>query len=176
MSNTPFDSLAWSFFKIGLFGFGGGYAILPLIGHEVVNIHHWASWGEFSDMVALSQMTPGPIAVNAATYVGYTVNGFWGSSLATFMVALAPFIITLIVCISFMAMKNHPRVAGATQLLRPVVVGLVLAAVLSLMNADTFMDWKSFLIFAAALVSSIFWKAHPLAVLAASGIFGWLVY
>ena len=176
MSDAPFDSLAWSFFKIGLFGFGGGYAILPMIGHEVVNAHGWATWGEFSDMVALSQMTPGPIVVNAATYIGYTSNGFWGSTLATLTVCLAPFVLMIIACRFFLAMRNHPRVAGATHLLRPVVVGLVLAAVLSLMNADTFMDWKSFLIFAAALISSIFWKAHPLAVLAASGIFGWLVY
>lgn len=176
MHDAPYASLAWSFFRIGLFGFGGGYAILPLIGHEVVDVYGWATKGEFSDMVALSQMTPGPIAINAATYVGYTAGGFWGSTLATTMVCLAPFAIMLAVCKFFMSMKDHPRVAGATALLRPTVVGLVLAALLGLVNRENFVDWKSGIVFAAALLASVLWKAHPLFVMAAAGVFGWLVY
>lgn len=170
-----YGALAWSFFKIGLFGFGGGYAILPLIGHEVVETHGWITTGEFSDMLALSQMTPGPVAINTATYVGYTMEGFWGSALATTMVCLAPFILMYVVCRFFMSMKDHPRVAGVMALLRPVVVGLVLAAFLTLLNRENFVDWKSGIVFAVAFVLSVM-KIHPIPVLVAAGVFGWFAY
>ncbi len=132
--------------------------------------------GEFSDMLALSQMTPGPIAINAATYVGYTVGGISGSALATFMVCLAPFLIMYAVCRFFMSMKDHPGVIGAMALLRPAVVGLVLAAFLTLLNKENFVDWKSGLVFAAAFIASAWLKIHPIAVMVAAGIFGWFAY
>ncbi len=175
MSDKYFP-LAWSFFKIGLFGFGGGYAILPLIGHEVVSVHGWATRAEFSDMIALSQMTPGPIAINTATYVGFSSAGLLGSTLATGMVYLAPFILVLLVCKFFVTMKEHPRVAGAMALLRPVVVGLVLAAFLTLVNRANFVDWKSPLFFAGVFCGSIWKKIHPILLLLLAGIASWLVY
>ena len=74
-------SLFWAFFKIGLFGFGGGYAMISLIQHEVVEVHHWISVSDFTDIVAISQTTPGPIAFNTATNIGYTATGsVWGSA------------------------------------------------------------------------------------------------
>ena len=99
-------NLFYSFFKIGLFGFGGGYAMISLIQGEVVNRHHWLTSGQFTDIVAISQMTPGPIGINSATYVGYTsvVNagyghawGVLGSATATFAVVLPSFVLMLLI-------------------------------------------------------------------------------
>lgn len=176
MNGDQYEPLLYTFLKIGLFGFGGGYAILPLISHEAVDIRGWASHGEFADMVAISQMTPGPVALNAATYVGYTVEGVTGSLLATFAVCLPPFVIMYVVCRFFLSMKDNPRVAGAMRLLRPAVVGLVLSAALLLVNRQSFVDWASGLIFAAAFALTIFWKVHPIPVLVGAGIAGWLLY
>lgn len=176
MTDTHYLSLFTSFFRIGLFGFGGGYAMLPLISHEVVNNRVWTTASEFADMVAISQMTPGPVALNAATYLGFSVHGILGSVIATFAVCLPPFVIMYGVCMFFVAMKDNPRLAGAMRLLRPAVVGLVLAAALFLMNRESFVDWKSGLVFAAVFVLVAFLKVHPIIVLIASGVFGWLAY
>lgn len=174
--DNPFQSLFVSFFRIGLFGFGGGYAMLPLISHEVVNQRNWTSANEFSDMVAISQMTPGPVALNAATYVGFTVQGLLGAMTATLSVCLPPFLIMYAVCRFFRLMKGNARLAGAMRLLHPAVVGLVLAAALFLMNRESFVDWKSVVVFVIAFALTAFVKAHPIPVLTAAGIFGWLAY
>lgn len=176
MNDNPYQSLFLSFLKIGIFGFGGGYAILPLISHEVVEVQAWSTFSEFADMVALSQMTPGPVALNTATYVGFTRAGILGSAVATLGVCLAPFILMTVMCRFFMTMKDHPRVAGAMRLLRPAVVGLVAAAALLLMNRESFVDWKSAAIFAAAFALVAWYKAHPIPVLIGAGIVGWLLY
>ena len=111
--------LFYSFFKIGLFGFGGGYAMISLIQGEVVNRYHWLTSGQFTDIVAISQMTPGPIGINSATYVGYTsvVNAGYGhgwavlgSVTATFAVVLPSFILMLLISKFLMKFKNHPVV------------------------------------------------------------------
>ena len=108
-----------TFFLIGLFGFGGGYAMLSMIQGEVVTNHHWMTMGEFTDIVAVSQMTPGPIGINSATYVGYTavVNdggshwmGILGSATATFAVTLPSFILMLLISKCLMQYKHHPLV------------------------------------------------------------------
>lgn len=168
--------LIYSFLKIGLFGFGGGYAILPLIGHEVVDINGWTGINEFTDIVAISQMTPGPVALNAATYVGFTVDGILGAAIATLSVCLPPFVIMYVVCRFFLSMKDNPRVAGAMRLLRPTVVGLVLAAALLLMNRESFADWIGGVIFAIAFSLTAFARIHPIPVLAGAGILGWILY
>ena len=174
--DSKYQPLFLSFLKIGLFGFGGGYAMLPLISHEVVVNRGWTSASEFADMVALSQMTPGPVALNAATYVGYVIHGLSGSAVATAAVCLPPFIIMYTVCRFFLSMKDNPRVEGAMRLLRPTVVGLVLAATLFLMNRESFVDWKSGAIFAAAFALTVFLKTHPIPVLVGAGVLGWLLY
>ncbi len=171
-----FLSLFVSFSKIGLFGFGGGYAMLPLISHEVVNARGWAEVHEFADMVAISQMTPGPVALNAATYVGFTLEGVPGSIVATGAVCLPPVVLMYCVCRFFLSMKDSPRVAGAMRLLRPTVVGLVFAAALFLMNGSTFVDFWSVAIFAAAFGATVFLRAHPILVLVAAGVIGWVLY
>ena len=166
-----------SFLKIGLFGFGGGYAMLPLISHEVVDLHGWAGRGEFADMVAISQVTPGPIIINAATYLGYSVGGgVVGSALLTLAVCLPPFVIMLVVCRFFTKFKGNSRVAGAMRLLRPAIPGLVAAAALSLMTRANFTDWKSAIIFLAALAAATATRINLVFVFAAAGAAGWLLY
>ena len=94
--------LLWVYLKIGTFGFGGGYAMLSLIQHEIVDLHHWLTPQQFTDVVAISQMTPGPIGINSATYVGYAVtHSVWGAVLATVAVCLPSFILVLLISYFF---------------------------------------------------------------------------
>ena len=120
--------LIWAYLKIGLFGFGGGYAMLTLIQREVVD-SGWISSQMFTDIGAISQMTPGPIGINSATYIGYVVTGnVLGSLVATFTVVLPPFILTLIASHYIDRHKESPFIKGAFIGLRPVVVGLIRSA------------------------------------------------
>ena len=137
--------LFWTFFLIGLFGFGGGYAMISMIQGEVVGHYHWMTMGQFTDIVAVSQSTPGPIGINSATYVGYTalVNagyspawGIFGSFIATFAVVLPSFVLMLLISKFLMKYRNHPSVENVFSALRPAVVGLLLSAALLLMNAE----------------------------------------
>ena len=142
-----FLELFYTFFKIGLFGFGGGYGMLSLIQGEVVVRHGWLSVQEFTDIVAVSQMTPGPIGINSATFVGYTsvINSggtvplaVLGSLVASFAVMLPSFILMLIISRWFMKYSRHKRVEELFGVLRPAVVGLIASAALLLMNSDNF--------------------------------------
>ena len=129
--------LFYTFFKIGLFGFGGGYAMLSMIQGEVVTRYDWVSTQEFTDIVAISQSTPGPIGINAATYVGFTATGsVWGSVIATFAVVLPSFILMLTISKFFLKYQKHPAVEAVFSGLRPAVVGLLASAALVLMNTD----------------------------------------
>ena len=129
--------LFYTFFKIGLFGFGGGYAMLSMIQGEVVTRYDWVSTQEFTDIVAISQSTPGPIGINAATYVGFTATGsIWGSVIATFAVVLPSFILMLTISKFFLKYQKHPAVEAVFCGLRPAVVGLLASAALVLMNVE----------------------------------------
>ncbi len=116
------------FFKIGLFGFGGGYAMVPLLEGEIAS-HGWLPVREFADIVAISQMTPGPIMVNAATYIGYRAAGVLGSAIATFGVSLPSFILVTLVAHSIRVFKESVGVQGILYGIRPGTVGLIAAAV-----------------------------------------------
>ncbi len=163
------------FFKIGLFSFGGGYAMLPLIRQEVVINNHWLGAKEFTDLIAISQATPGPIAINGATYVGYKVSGFFGSISATLGVILPSFIIMLIITKFFLSFKNNEYVANAFLGLRPATIGLIAAAAI-LVSADSFIDYKSFIIFAVVFIASYKYEADPILLTIISGIVGFLIY
>ena len=164
-----------SFFKIGLFGFGGGYAILSLIQHEIEK-YGWMTSSEFTDIVAISQMTPGPIGINSATFVGYTASGsVWGSVVATTAIVLPSFIIMLILCKLYFKLQGNVYVGNVFKSLRPVIVGMIAAAALTLMNKENFIDYKSFLIFAAVIIVSYF-KAHPILLIVSAGVVGYFVY
>jgi chromate transporter len=117
-----------SFFQIGLLGFGGGYAMIPFFEKAII-AHNWLSLTEFADVVAISQMTPGPLAVNAATFIGYRVAGLGGSALATFAVFLPSFILVVLTASLYSAFKTSRLVQGILSGIRPATVGLIAAAV-----------------------------------------------
>lgn len=169
--------LWWVYLKIGIFGFGGGYAMLSLIQYEVVDKHHWLSLQEFTDVVAISQMTPGPIGINSATYIGYTVTGnVWGSIIATLAVCLPSFLLVLLISYFFAKFRNNKYVAAAFTGLRPMTVGLIAAAALLLMNHENFIDYKSILIFLTAFFLTWKYKLHPILMICLSGIAGLILY
>lgn len=165
-----------SFFKIGLFGFGGGYAIISLIQHEI-EIHGWMTQSEFTDIIAISQMTPGPIGINSATYVGYTASGsVMGSVIATFAIVLPSFIIMLTLVKFFFALKGNKYMEWAFLGLRPAVIGLIAAAAVLLMNSDNFIDYKSIIIFSFVFLFSFKSKIHPIFLILLAGIAGFVLY
>ena len=169
-------TLFWIFFKIGLFGFGGGYAIAALIQDEIVYKHAWLTVSQFTDIMAISQVTPGPIAINCATYVGYAVtNSIWGSAIATFASCLGPFILVSLVVIGLQKIKNNPYVEAAFTGIRPTVIGLIASAALMLANGDNFIDLYSYLIFGIVALASLA-KANPIILLVLSGIAGYFLY
>lgn len=169
--------LFWVYFKIGLFGFGGGYAMISLIQYEVVEHYQWLSLSEFTDVVAISQMTPGPIGINSATYIGYVTTGsIFGSMLTTFALCLPSFI--LVVTISKLLLKYNDNlyVRSIFAALRPTIVGLIAAAALLLMNSENFTDWKS-IVFCAGAFALVRWtKIHPIWVICIAGLAGYIVY
>lgn len=165
-----------SFFKIGLFGFGGGYAILSLIQHEI-EVHNWISRTEFTDVIAISQMTPGPIGINSATYVGYVATGnVLGSVVATSAIVLPSFIIMITLVKFFFRLHGNKYMEWAFLGLRPVVIGLIGAAAVLLMNKENFIDYTSFLIFGAVFFFSIRGKVHPIVLIVLAGLVGFFVY
>lgn len=177
--------LFYTFFKIGLFGFGGGYAMLSMIQGEVVTRHEWISPQEFTDIVAISQMTPGPIGINAATYVGFTSTGtIWGSVIATFAVVLPSFILMLTISKFFLKYQKNLVVESIFSGLRPAVVGLLASAALVLMNTENFGtptdDSYSFiislLIFIITFIGTKKYKINPILMIVICGIAGWILY
>lgn len=165
------------YLKIGLFGFGGGYAMLSLIQFEVVDKHHWLTLQQFTDIVAISQVTPGPIGINSATYIGYTVTGnVWGAILATFAVCLPSFLLILFISYFFAKFKNNIYVKAAMSGLLPMSVALIAAAALLLMNKENFIDYKSLFIFAAAFILTWKYKIHPILMICLAGTAGLLLY
>ncbi len=165
-----------SFFKIGLFGFGGGYAILSLVQHEV-EYYGWLTPAQFTDIVAISQMTPGPIGINCATYVGYTATGsVLGSVVATTSILLPSFIIMIILSRLYITLRNNKYIESVLAALRPVVIGLIAAAALVLITPDNFIDGWSVLLFAFALLLTAAFKIHPIAIICLAGIAGYIIY
>ena len=165
------------FFKIGLFSFGGGYAILPLIQKEVVVIHKWITVSQFTDIVAVSQVTPGPIAINSSTYVGYLVTGnVIGATVATVGLIMPSVIIMTVFSIFFLKFQDNKYISNAFAGLRVVVVGLILSATLLLMDKDNFIDFKSIVIFGVTLLLFLKWKVNAIWLTVGAAIVGILIY
>ena len=172
-------SLFITFFEIGLFGFGGGYGMLSLIQTEVVHNHHWISTGEFTDIVAVSQMTPGPVGINSATYCGYAavhnagygeIMSILGSLTATVGLILPSLILMILIARIFQKYVNSLPVQSVLKGLRPAVVGLLGAATLLLMSTDNFGSilvnpwqfWISCFLFAATFIGTYWMKINPI--------------
>ena len=187
-----FLSLFITFFEIGLFGFGGGYGMLSLIQHETVENHHWLSTAEFTDIVAISQMTPGPIGINSATYCGYTaienagysnMMAVLGSVTATFALVLPSFILMILISRLFLKYMHTPMVQSVFSVMRPTVVGLLAAAALLLMNAENFSTpstdpwhfWISLAIFVATFFGTKVMKINPIRMIVYAGFAGLLL-
>jgi chromate transporter len=178
------------FLKIGIFSFGGGLATIALIQNEVVEKQGWLSAQEFTDIVATSQITPGPVGINTATYTGYTaiVNagyseglGIVGALLASFAVILIPVILMLIVSRLLLKHKDNRIVTDVMSLLRLAIVGLIAAAALLLATPETFGNaspqlWISIAIFAIVFLASLMFKASPILLILLSGVVGFMVY
>ena len=180
------------FLKIGIFTFGGGYSMVALIQNEVVEKEGWMTAQEFTDILAISQMTPGPVGINTATYAGYTavVNmglPFWqgvvGSLLASFAVILLPVVAMMIVYGYLSRRKGNQLVDKMLQVLRLTVVGLIAAAALLLLTRESFgipglnlQFITSILIFAAVFYFSLRHRTNPIILILASGLVGLVVY
>ncbi|MCQ2284424.1 MAG: chromate transporter [Bacteroidales bacterium] len=188
-----FLRLFFSFLRIGIFSFGGGLAMIALIQNEVVVKQGWLTAQEFTDVVATSQITPGPVGINTATYVGYTavVNagysqglGIAGAFLASFAVILIPLILTLLVSRFLLKHKDNPIIANIMYVLRLTIVGLIAAAALLMVTPDTFGTLKdvpmqfiaSVVIFLAVFVASFKFKTSPILLILLSGATGALIY
>lgn len=181
--------LFYTFFKIGLFGFGGGMAIFSLIQMEVVQ-HGWLTSEEIVDIMAISQVTPGPIGINCATYVGYTIGGFWGSVLTTFAIILPSLIIMLSVCKAYFWLNKrfhgNPYFEQTLRMLRFTVLGLIASAALMLIKPTNFIDSTSWIIFAVVAILTISPEilknkvtkiiSHPILLILLAGVAGYFIY
>ncbi|MGI6632897.1 MAG: chromate transporter [Bacillota bacterium] len=167
--------LFFSFAKIGAFSFGGGYAMIPLISREVVEVKQWLSMQEFIDVIALSQATPGPIAINSATYVGYRVTGFAGSVAATLGVVTPSFLIMLALGFLFFRYREMPLVKDIFKGIRPVVVALIMAAAVSVVPS-TLTGIVPGVVAVLSIVAILGFNIDPILVLLAAGAVGLVLY
>ena len=193
------SQLAWTFFLIGAFTIGGGYAMLSLIQNQVVIEHPWIGEATFTDIVAVSQMTPGPVGINSATYVGYDVLysatgsqllGVCGSLTATLALMLPSFVIMLLIVKFYLKFRSSKLYAGTMDWVKPCVVGLIGAAAVILMLkttwtggtpsvqvvSDNFPDWKSWALLSGAFAASWWGKINPIYLILAGAAAGLLLY
>lgn len=180
-----FFELFSTFFIIGMFTIGGGYAMLSLIQNKVVTVHSWIDETTFTDIVAISQMTPGPIGINSATYIGYEVLArtgaseflcILGSATATFAVVLPSFIIVLAICRVYDKWKDHYMFKGVMSGLKPATLGLIGTAALGLATPENFIDWKSYALCISAFIALYFKKLGPFSVIGIGALVGLIIY
>ena len=168
-----------SFLQIGLFSFGGGYAAMPLIQEQIVDTHGWLSMSEFTDLITISQMTPGPIAINSATFVGIKIAGLAGAAVATAGCILPSCVIVTLLAKIYLKYRNVKTFQSVLDFLRPAVVAMIAAAGVSILtsafwkNADKIIlaetDWSMALIFLICLVLLIKVKWNPILVMLLAG-------
>ena len=169
--------LFFTFFKIGLFNFGGGYAMISFIQNEVVYKQAYLSTTEFTNVVALSQITPGPIGINLATYTGYTASqSVWGALVATGAVCLPSFILMIFLSAYYFRYRHTATAVRVLRGLRLGVLGLIAAAALVLCNAENFTDYKSVLFLAGAFLAVWKFKLSPILVIVIAGTLGFFIY
>lgn len=164
-----------AFLKIGAFSFGGGMAMIPFIEREVVTKYGWISKSEFLDVIGISQMTPGPIAINSATFVGYKVCGIPGSLIASVGVVLVAFILVIIASKTLAKFKENKKIQGALLGMKPVIIALVINAFISL-SKESYHDIKSLAIAAICMFLILVKKVHPILVIVIAACLGVAFY
>ena len=164
-----------AFLKIGTFSFGGGYAMLPFIQKEIVEKNNWISSTEFTDIIGISQMTPGPVTINSATFVGYKISGVIGSIVATLGVITTSFILVVIINRILDKFKEFKMVQAALLGMKPALIALIIYAFWDL-AIDAYKDWKS--IFITVIIAVVLWskKVHPILVIVIAAILGLVFY
>lgn len=175
-----------SFLQIGALSFGGGYAAMPLIQQQVVSLHGWLTPGEFTDLITISQMTPGPIAINSATFVGTRIAGFWGAMAATVGCILPSCLLVSLLAWAYLRYRNLSLIQQVLTSLRPAVIAMIASAGLSILvtalwpqatvslaglgDALRSVNVRAFLIFLGALVLLVRFKRNPIQVMLLSGV------
>lgn len=171
--------LFWSFLKIGLFSFGGGYAAIPLIEDIIVHSNGWLTTAEFTDLITISQMTPGPISVNSATFVGLNIAGFWGAFFATLGNLTPSFFIVTFIAWLYMKYESIDTIQDILTILQPAVIAMIAAAGVSLMITAFWgldpivlsnINITAVLIFLFSLVLLMKFKVQPIAVMVIAGV------
>ena len=178
--NMIYATLFLSFFQIGLFSFGGGYAAMPLIQHQVIDLHHWLTVKEFSDLVTISQMTPGPIAINAATFVGLRIAGPLGAAAATIGCVFPSCVIVTIIAYFYMKYRHMDMLQKVLNTLRPAVIALIAAAGLTIIVSAFWgedqpitlqgANLTMIVLFAVCLFLMLKKKMNPIAVMVLAGV------
>lgn len=179
--------LFWSFFQVGLFSVGGGLAAMPLIQNQVVDLHHWLTLSEFTDLITIAEMTPGPIAINSATFVGIRIAGIGGAIIATIGCILPACIIVSVLAWLYFKYKDLKIIKGILSGLRPAVVALIAAAGLSIFTFAVWgdggfsLDIKQINFIALILFGGALWvlrkkKPNPIFVMLGSGVIGSIIY
>lgn len=164
-----------AFFKIGMFSFGGGYAMIPLIEKEVVRVNMWLTLSQMVDIISVSQMTPGPIAINLATFVGYKTAGFLGSLFATFGVVLPSFVIVLFIAKFYSKFKEWEVVQRVFKGIRPMTVALIGSAAF-LIAQTSLVDVKTVSIGVVSLLVLKYTKVSLILVILAAGFSGMILF
>jgi chromate transporter len=179
--------LFWNFFQIGLFSIGGGYAALPLIQNRIVDVNNWLTMMEFTDLITISEMTPGPIAINSATFVGIQVAGTAGAVVSTLGFVAPSCIIVTLLAFMYYKYKEMTVIKGILAGLRPGVVALIASAGLSILILTLWgeqgitanlwgIDYISLCLFVIGLIVLKKYKPNPIYVIGGAGIIGILVY
>ena len=167
--------LFMAFFQIGLFSFGGGYAMLPFIQEQAIHVHGWLTTSEFLDMLGIAQITPGPIAINTATFVGFDTYGILGGLTATFAVVLPSFLIVLTISFFFNKFKDSKVMENIFKGLRPIVLGLVASAAVDI-GTEVFVDYKAVVISLIIFSLITFKRVNTIALIVLAGVMGVLFY
>lgn len=179
--------LLWSFFQIGLFSIGGGYAAMPLIQNQVVDIHPWLTIAQFADIMTIAEMTPGPIAINSATFVGIQVAGLPGAIIATIGCVMPSCIIVMTLAYIYYRFRGLTIVQGILAGLRPAVIAMIASAGISLIILSFYgqrslptdlssIRYVSVFIFVIGLLILRKWKVNPIYVMTGAGVAGILLY
>ena len=176
---TIIFSLLASFFQVGLFSFGGGYAAMPLIQNQIVTLHHWLSMSEFTDLITISQMTPGPIAINSATFVGIKIAGITGALVATLGCILPSCIIVMLLAKLYLKYRNLDVLQKVLKRLRPAVIAMIASAGVSILVTAFFgegavtlsnISWLMVSIFIICYVLLAKVRMNPIVVMVLAGV------